>query len=351
MAVVPQEVGASARSPRARLRSGTPLAALVCLVLFSTGLASLGGASQDQILLTALINLLFVVALYVFVGLSGVLSFGHMSFGAIGAYTAAILVIPPDVKPSLFFGMPGFLAHAHTSVLPSVMIGGGAAAVFALLVGVPLLRLSGLSASLATFALLLIVNTVATNWQSVTGGAAGVSAVPTTTSIVEVLAWVLVAMVVAFAYQESSWGLRLRASREDEVATRSSGISIVTARTIAWVISAFFTGAAGALYAEFLGSFNPTAFYLAITFVVMAMLVVGGLTSLSGAVIGSILLSVVSELLRHVESGLHLGRLHIPGRPGLSELGLALIMIVILVLRPRGVTGGRELRLPRRRPR
>lgn len=338
-------------TPLARIRGPWPLLALVALVLLATGLASLGGASQDQIVLTALINLLFVVALYVFVGLSGVLSFGHMSFGAIGAYTAAILVIPPDVKPSLFFGMPTWMVNAHASPLVSVLVGGAVAAVFALVVGIPLLRLNGLAASLATFALLLIVNNVATNWSSVTGGASGVSAVPTTTSIVAVLVWVLVAMVVAFAFQESSWGLRLRASREDEVAARGAGISVVTARTIAWVISAFFTGAAGALYGEFLGSFNASAFYLGITFVIMAMLVVGGLTSLAGAVIGSILLSVVSELLRRVEGGVHLGSLHVPGRPGLSQLGLALIMILILVLRPRGLTAGRELALPRRRSR
>jgi branched-chain amino acid transport system permease protein len=328
------------------VRSFAPLA---LLVVAATALASLGGAAQDQILLTALINLLFVVALYSFVGLSGVLSFGHMSFGAIGAYTAAILVIPADVKESLFFGMPRVLVDAHASPTVSVLVGGAVAAVFALAVGVPLLRLSGLTASLATFALLLIVNTVATNWQSVTGGASGVSAVPTTTSTVEVLVWVLVAMAAAWVLQESSWGLRLRASREDEVAARGAGISIVTARTIAWVVSAFFTGAAGALYGEFLGSFNATAFYLGITFVILAMLVVGGLTSLTGAVVGSVALSVVSELLRHVEGGLDLGSLHVPGRPGLSQLGLALIMILILVLRPRGLTGGRELRLVRRR--
>jgi branched-chain amino acid transport system permease protein len=325
-----------------------PLAALLALVAAAAGIASLGGASQDQIVLTALINLLFVVALYVFVGLSGVLSFGHMSFGAIGAYTGAILVIPPEVKPSLFFGMPGFLVDLHAPALLSVVAGGAVAALFALVVGVPLLRLSGLAASLATFALLLIVNNVAVNWSSVTGGASGVSAVPTTTSIGAVLVWVLLAIVVAFAFQESSWGLRLRASREDEVAARAGGISVVKARTIAWVISAFFTGAAGALYGEFLGSFNASAFYLAITFVILAMLVVGGLTSLAGAVIGSLLLSLVAELLRRVEGGVDVGGLHVPGRPGLSELGLALIMILILVLRPRGLTGGRELALPRR---
>jgi branched-chain amino acid transport system permease protein len=79
------------------------------------------------------------------------------------------------------------------------------------------------------------------------------------------------------------------------------------------------------------------------------MLVVGGLTSLAGAVIGSMLLSLVAELLRRAEGGVHIGSVHIPGRPGLSELGLALIMILILVLRPRGITGGRELGLPRAR--
>lgn len=150
-------------------------------------------------------------------------------------------------------------------------------------------------------------------------------------------------MTVAFAYQNSRFGLALRAAREDEVAARAAGISVTFHRTVAWVISAYFVGVGGVLYAHFVGVLNVSAFYLETTFVTLAMLVVGGTRSLAGAVLGVIVLSTFVEIMRQVESGVHLGALVLKAPPGLQEVGLGLVMIAILVYRPGGITNGREI--------
>ena len=105
-------------------------------------------------------------------------------------------------------------------------------------------------------------------------------------------------------------------------------------------------GVAGALFGMFIGSFNPDAFFLNITFLMIAMLVIGGTTSLAGAVVGTLAISAVSEFLRRVEGGVDLGFVHVSAQPGLREVALALAMLAILIFRPRGLMGGRELGWP-----
>ncbi len=321
------------------------LAGAVALVTFA-----LGPGSLDRIVLGAVINLIVVVGLYTFAGISGVFSFGHAAFMAIGAYAGAILVIPPETKRFVLPELPGFLADVHLDPFPATIAAGGLAAAVALVLSVPLARLSGLTAGLATFAILGIVNIVARNWEQVTHGTAGVSGIPTTTTIWGALGWALAAMAAAWAFQRSRIGLRLRASREEEAAARSIGVAVGRERAMAFVLSAFFVGVAGALFGMFIGSFNPDAFFLNITFLMVAMLIVGGMRSLAGAVIGTIVISAVSEILRRIEGGLDLGFAEISAKPGLGDVGLALVMLAILLFRPEGLTGGREIAWPHRAP-
>src|SRR5262249_43719051 len=128
-----------------------------------------------------------------------------------------------------------------------------------------------------------------------------------------------------YVFQNSRIGLQLRAAREDDVAATAVGIHVGRLRGLALVLSAFVVGLAGGVYGQQLGSFNPDVFYLDLTFLTLAMLVVGGINSLSGAVIGALVLALLAHLLRDVESAV--------GRPGLTEVSFALIMVLILVLR------------------
>jgi branched-chain amino acid transport system permease protein len=322
------------------------LAVLVAAVAL---LGSLGSEVMQRTVSTGLVNLVMVIGLYVFVGNSGIFSFGHMAFAAIGAYTAALLVLDPVRKPLLIENIPEWLAAVNASPVEATIVAGLVAALFGLIVAVPLARLSGIGASIGTFAVLVIVFVVTSNLKQITNGTNGMVGVPTSTTVSSALLWSFIALAIAFVFQTSRWGFRLRASREDEIAAQAVGIGVRSERRIALVISAFIFGVGGALYGLFLGTFTPDQFFVNGSFMVIAMLVVGGLTSLSGAVVGSVVISVLTEGLRRAEEGFSLGFVDVGRTPGLREVGLAIVLVVILVLRPAGLLGGRELKWPRTR--
>lgn len=314
------------------------------LIVLAAGLLS---PATQRVVTEALIKLSVVVGIYIFSGNSGVLSFGHIAFMGIGAYVASWLVIPPDTKDMLLPGLPAFLASAQWSPTAGALAAGAVAALFAFLVGLPLMRLNGIVASIGTFAVLAAVNAVLANWTSMTGGQRSLYGLPPYTDRFVALAWALAAMAAAWLHQQSRSGFRLRGAREDETAARAVGVNVHRERLIAFVIGAFFVGAAGALYAHFLGVVVAREFFFKLTFITIAMLVIGGIGSLAGAVVGVVAVTVLSDGLRHVERGVDLGFIVVPGRPGLQEVGLAVLMLVILVFRPRGLTGGREVPLPK----
>jgi branched-chain amino acid transport system permease protein len=321
------------------------------LIALLSAIALFGSSTTpvlEQVVTTGFVYLVVVVGLYTFIGLSGVVSFGHISFMGIGAYVCALVSIPPTMKHVLLPALPEWLSGTHFALVPSLLVGGGIALVFALLIAAPIMRISGLAASITMFAVLIVVNVVGVNWDQVTRGTRTMIGTPVTTTLGVAFCAAVLAVVAAWAFQTSSAGLRLTAVREDEFAARSVGISIPRARTYGFALSAFLVGIGGALYAHLQGSFTPADFYLATTFLTIVMLVVGGMHSLTGAVIGTIAVSALQELLNELQEGVDVGIVTIPERPGITQVGLALVLLAILLFRPSGLTGGRELPLPRR---
>jgi branched-chain amino acid transport system permease protein len=217
----------------------------------------------------------------------------------------------------------------------------------AFVVGFAVLRLSGIAASIATFALLAITVNVYGNWDAVTGGASSIANIP-----VEVGPWLSVSFAIlttllAFLHQISRYGLMLRATRDDAIAASASGISTLRVRLVAFVLSAICVGVGGALYANFLGILSVDAFYLSTTFLALAMLVVGGVGSLAGAVIGVLFITALTELFRSLENGIPLAGSMIFQLPhGVEEVVLGGIMILVLIFRPSGLMRGREMPSP-----
>jgi branched-chain amino acid transport system permease protein len=315
------------------------LTALLAGIVLLIG--AVGSVELQQVAIQMLINLIIVVGLYVFIGNSGVLSFGHISFMSIGAYASALVTIPVITKSILLPDLPGFLARADLSSVPAALVAGGAAMVFAAVAGIPIVRLAGIPAAIATFSVLVIVQVVISNWTSLTRGEQTMTGVPLTTTIDNSLLWAIVAIGIAFAYKESKAAFRLRASREDELGARALGIRIGRERWIAFVISAFLVGVAGHLYGHMLGSFSPDDFYVDVTFTTLAMLIVGGRLSLAGAILGTLVISTVLEVGRRFENGIHAGPafLKIPG--GSSEVAFAVLTLAILIVRRDGIIGRR----------
>ena len=324
------------------LRRLAPLAALLAVVLAVALLGALGPELLRRRVIFALVDLIAVVGLYVFVGNSGVLSFGSVAFMAIGAYVSALLTMPAAAKMMFLPALWLPLRSAAWPPLSGPLAGGVAAAVMAALLGWPLMGLSGISASIATFALLVIVNVVIGNWTAVTGGQQSLMGLPPSSSLGAVLTWAVIALILAFAYGESRSALLLRASREDAVAARASGVPIRRHRLLAFVLSGFLSGAAGALLGHLVGMLRADSYSIDLTFLVVAMLVVGGMHSLTGAVAGTFAIALVAELLRRVEAGVALpwlGTLQAPA--GAGDAVLALLMLLVLLLRPAGLAGRR----------
>jgi len=247
------------------------------------------------------------------------------------------------ILPTMF----GVLRHTHTSTALSLAIAALAGGLFALVAGIPLMRLSGLPAGIATFAVLGITTNIISYWDKIGPGVTALSLVPTN-GVWTLMVGALIVIVVAFAYQRSRLGRRLRATREDPLAAQAAGIHVHRERLYAFVVSGALAGFAGGLLVHQLGSITPDQVSVELTFTTLAMLVVGGVSSLSGAVLGALLISGLNSFLADAEQGVNIGfQLTLPTGTRLVAIGA--VMALVLILRPSGITGGRELRLPRLR--
>jgi branched-chain amino acid transport system permease protein len=334
-------------------RAVVQFAAPALLVVIVAVLGTFASSVNEVYFLTALVNVAIVVGLYVFVGNSGVLSFGHISFVAVGAFAAGIMTLPLDVKGNVLPDLFPILADHSLGNVASLALAAGLGGVFALVVGLPLMRLSGLAAGIATFAVLGITHNVLANYMKIGPGPGTLSSVPQSTGLMQAMGGALIAIAVAWLYQLSRFGRLLRASREDPAAAQAVGVGIHRQRLWAFALSGAICGFAGGLLMHKLGSITAEDVYLELTFLTLAMLVVGGIGSLLGAVVGALFVSGLNSFLINAEDGVDVVGLTLEVPDGASLVVLGSIMVLVLVLRPTGITGGREFPLPsvrRRRP-
>ena len=316
------------------------------VLVVATGLFGLVVSQTTEIyVVTALISVATVVAIYVFVGNSGVLSFGHISFFAVGVWAAGVLSVPVQEKPATMPYLFDFLGSRTVGNVPSLLIAALVGGLFALVVGLPLMRLSGLAAGIATLAVLEITNNVLRYYEKIGPGLNTFSSVPETTGLLQATVGALLVIGAAFAYQRSRLGRQLRATREDPSAARAVGVSIYRQRLASFALSGFLAGFAGGLYIHFI-PINVDSVYLDLTFITLAMLVIGGTSSLWGAVVGALFVSGLDSLLAEMEGGLTvLGRtVDLP--EGSRIVVVSAVMALVLIVRPSGLTGGREFSLP-----
>jgi branched-chain amino acid transport system permease protein len=321
---------------------------LVILAAVILGVAAVGavsGAVIQRVATDMLIKIVVVIGLSIFTGNSGILSFGHVSFAAIGAYGSAWFTLPLTMKKIFLPKLPYFILTTHVTMPTGAVIGMAFASIFAAIVGVVIMRLSGIAASIATLAWLAIVNNVLANADSLTRGTSSLIGLPLVTNVGNAAVGALLSLAAAFIFKYSPYGLMLQASREDEVAAAAAGIAVRWLRLVAFVLSAAIVAMGGVLQGHFLGMLSVGQFYFEFTFLTLAMLVIGGMRSLSGAVIGTIVVSTLAEALRTLAAGFTIGWLTVPAAAGVREIGLAAIMLAVLLIRPNGIMGDRELHL------
>jgi len=334
----------------AAFRNATADALCMVAVLLLVALAAFffGGAAMQRVVTYAAIMLTAVLGLQIFSGNSGIVSFGQAAFVGLGAYATGILTMPTALQRTALRDLPQFLAGHELSFFAALAVVLVLAVVIGLLTGTPLLRLSGSSASIATLAMLIIVYTLLVAGREITRGSQPFYGVPREVGLWTAAAVASVALVAARLFRETSFGLATRAAANDERGAAAVGVDQRTARLAAWVAGVVAAMAAGSMMAQFLGAFSPRDFYFDLGFTMLAMLIVGGMTSSLGAFAGVIVTIVVIEVVRRFEGGGDMLGLHLPVLFGLTQGVLAIAMILVIWRRPTGLFGDRELNLLRR---
>lgn len=309
-------------------------------VVLATGL--LAGPSLERVIILFLISLSAVAAMGIYCGNSGILSFGHVAFMGIGAYASALLTLPVELKIATLPALPDWLAGIQLSLFPALTIALAFTTFIGLLVGIVIGRLEGAAATISTLCLLIIVHGVLIGWRDVTRGAQTFFGVPRETDLWAATAGCLITLLLARWYRDSTSGLRLRAGRENAMAAQSVGIDVRGERLLAWCISVACMALAGGLLAHFLGAFSPQKFYFIETFFLLAMLIVGGMSTLTGAICGALAITVLAETLQRLEGGIDLLLWETPPLFGTTQIGVGLLILLAMFQRTEGLSGRKE---------
>ncbi len=242
------------------------------------------------ILLSICINVILVVSLNVTTGFLGQLTLGHAGFMAVGAYAAAYCT------KVLFVGIGPTLAFAL-----ALIVGGLVAMVFGLIVGVPTLRLKGDYLAIITLAFGEVIRTILLN-LSIVGGAKGYTGIPRYTTVTWAYFLAIITVIMVVLLIRSRHGRAIISVREDEIAAEASGINTAYYKILAFVFAAFFAGIAGGLYAHYMGIIEPKVFSFNKSIEILVIVVLGGMGNIKGAILATIILTVLPEMLRDVAS-------------------------------------------------
>lgn len=330
--------------------------ALVVLALYILiALVDILGNDVPRVIVTVLkkgcIYALLAVSLNLLNGFTGLFSLGQAGFMLIGAYTYAILTIPVGARAGVYYMYGGGALHFSVPLVVGLLLSGVLPAIFAFLIGLPVLKLKSDYLAIATLGFAEIVRALV-QWQGfapVTNGSISLNKYPYFKTI---LPYALVSgfcILLIVLLIRSTYGRALKAIRDDEVAAEAMGINLAHHKMVSFMISSFFAGIGGALLAMFQTSLTATAFTSAMTYEILLMVVIGGIGSVTGSILASFLFIACSEWwLRGLDSGTFLG-ISAPAifRSGFRLVVFSVVIMIIVLFFRRGIMGERELDVDR----
>ncbi len=309
-----------------------------------------------QILNLVAINAILALSLNLIYGFTGMFSLGHAGFMALGAYVCALFILPPEQKEMLWI-MEDIIWPFSVMQAPffvAVIAGGLVAAAFASLIAIPVLRLGGDYLGIATLGFAEIIRILITNFTPITNGALGLKGIPMYATLWWNYAWLGLSVYFIVRLLNSNFGNVLKAIRDDEIAAKVMGIDVFRYKLLSFCIGAFFAGVGGALMGTLITTIDPKMFNFQLTFNILMIVVAGGLGSVTGSLLGSVVITVMLEWLRFVEEPMDLGLFTIPGIPGMRMVIFSLALLFIILFRRKGLLGMREfnwnLLFPRKTP-
>ncbi len=325
----------------------------ICLALMLAGGLFLTQAdlflSDYQLYICKLffINAILALSLNLIYGFTGMFSLGHAGFMALGAYMAALCILPPEQKEMMWILEPIIwpFSDLFTPFWLAVILGGLVALVFAFIIAVPALRLGDDYLGIATLGFAEIIRVLLTNATPITNGSLGIKGIPDAATLVTCYVWMLITLVVISRIVYGNFGNVLRCIRDNEIAAQVMGINVFAYKVMSFCVGAFFAGVGGALLASHLSTIDPKMFNFLLTFNVLMFVVAGGLGSLSGSVIGAGIITVLLEWLRAIEEPMEFLGMEIPGIPGMRMVVFSLVLLAIILYRREGIMGSREITL------
>lgn len=315
-------------------RSALPAALITAFFFLNDVVQGAFDSYVQMMLMYSLINVILAVSLNLVNGFTGQFSIGHAGFMAVGAYLSAYLTMSHTgyLGGALNSeGLPAFLLQIE--FLVNTILGGLGAALVGYLVGLPSLKLKGDYLAIVTLGFGEIIRVILLNTESV-GGARGMYGIPKTANFFWVASWTMITVLVVWRLVRSAHGRSFLSVREDEIAAEAMGINTTLAKTRAFVLSSFFAGIGGALFAHYLAYLNPATFGFMKSFDYVVMVVLGGMGSISGSILAAFILTLLPEILRPLQEITKID---------FRMVIYSLTLIVLMLTRPQGLFGTREI--------
>ena len=287
------------------------------------------------------------LAMNLLTGFTGLFSLGQAGFMAIGAYTVAILTIPVAKRPDVYYinGIADFLANAYLPLPAALILGGIFAALVGVLIGIPVLRLKSDYLAIATLGFAEIIRAIiaAPQLDRITNGSYGLKAIPAFPNIFWIFGISALCILLMVMIIKSSYGRAFKAIREDETAAEAMGINLFRHKQMSFIISCFFTGIAGGMLGVFMRSIDSKTFSLTLTYDILLIVVLGGLGSITGSVVGAFLLTALREWLRFFDNPLIIAGFSVPlFRSGFRMVIFSLILMMVVLYYRKGLFGSKE---------
>lgn len=302
---------------------------------------------QISILERSAIYAVVAVSMNLLTGFTGLFSLGQAGFMAIGAYTVAILTIPVDSRASVYYvgGIAPAIANLQCPYWLALILAGVLAAAMAALIGIPVLRLKSDYLAIATLGFSEIIRAViaAPQLNTITNGSYGLKNIPGFPNLFAAFGLPALCIFLMVLLINSSYGRAFKALREDEVAAQAMGLNLFRYKELSFVISSFFTGVGGGLLAIFMRSIDSKTFSINLTYDILLIVVLGGIGSITGSVIGAFLVTAGREWLRFFDNPLVIGGFEVPlFRTGFRMVIFSILLMAVVLFYRRGIMGSNE---------
>ena len=301
----------------------------------------------------SLIYAVVALSMNLVTGFTGLFSLGQAGFMAIGAYITAIFTIPPSVRDNVYYvsGIADFLKNICLPIPVAIIIGGLVAGLFAVLIGIPVLKLKSDYLAIATLGFAEIIRAIiaSPNLNKITNGSFGLNSVPGFKGSFECFIYCAICIVLMILIINSSYGRDFKAIREDEIAAQAVGINLFRTKQLSFVISSFFAGIGGGLLAMYMRSIDSRTFSIVLTYDILLIVVLGGIGSITGSIIGSFFVNIGKEVLRFFDEPLVINGVEVSKigqfqifKTGFRMVIFALLLMIVVLFFRKGLIGGKE---------